>query len=254
MTRSGVVVRLAVHGAAALWTAAWMLRVPGGMVPGIEPAGSYVLAVGVAAVMLAWSANLYNFMDGIDGLAGAMTLIGFGGLGLASADDALRTLTLALAFAAIPFLTVNRPPARLFLGDVGAVPAGFLAAAFGLAGVVRDAWPAWFPILAFLPFIAYASDVSTGRVRANRVDKDIDIQQRKVEPADLLKAAARAGDFSAYLEAPLSGFTVGAQACTLTLMVGGDAATLDAARAALDPFAGLIVHVGGPGMGQVVKL
>ena len=48
-------------------------------------------------------------------------------------------------------------------------------------------------------FIAYASDVSTGRVRANRVDKDIDIQQRKVEPADLLKAAAGAGDFSAYL-------------------------------------------------------
>jgi 3-hydroxyisobutyrate dehydrogenase len=37
-------------------------------------------------------------------------------------------------------------------------------------------------------------------------------------------------------------------------MVGGDAGVLDAARPALDPFAGLIVHVGGPGMGQVVKL
>ena len=57
-----------------------------------------------------------------------------------------------------------------------------------------------------------------------------------------------------YLEAPLSGGTAGAQAGTLTLMVGGDAATLDAARPALEPFAGLIVHVGGPGMGQVVKL
>ena len=41
-------------------------------------------------------------------------------------------------------------------------------------------------------FVAYASDVSTGRVRANRVDKDIDISQRKVERADLLKAAAEA--------------------------------------------------------------
>ncbi len=50
-------------------------------------------------------------------------------------------------------------------------------------------------------FLAYASDVSTGRVRANRVDKDIDIQQRKVEPADLLKGAAGAADFSAYLAA-----------------------------------------------------
>jgi murein L,D-transpeptidase YcbB/YkuD len=50
-------------------------------------------------------------------------------------------------------------------------------------------------------FVAYASDVSTGRVRANRVDKDIDIQQRKVDRADLLKAAAEAADFAAYLAA-----------------------------------------------------
>jgi 3-hydroxyisobutyrate dehydrogenase len=57
-----------------------------------------------------------------------------------------------------------------------------------------------------------------------------------------------------YLEAPLSGGTGGAEAGTLTLMVGGDAATLERARPALDPFAKLIVHVGGPGMGQVVKL
>ena len=49
-------------------------------------------------------------------------------------------------------------------------------------------------------FVAYASDVSTGRVRANRVDKDIDIIQRKVEKADLLKAAAEATDFAAYLD------------------------------------------------------
>ena len=57
-----------------------------------------------------------------------------------------------------------------------------------------------------------------------------------------------------YLEAPLSGGTAGAQRGTLTLMVGGDAAVLDAARPALEPFSGLVVHVGGPGMGQVVKL
>ncbi len=57
-----------------------------------------------------------------------------------------------------------------------------------------------------------------------------------------------------YLEAPLSGGTVGAQKGQLTLMVGGEAETLSAARPALEPFAGLVVHVGGPGMGQVVKL
>ena len=57
-----------------------------------------------------------------------------------------------------------------------------------------------------------------------------------------------------FLDAPLSGGTAGAAKGTLTLMVGGDDATLETARPALEPFAGLIVHVGGPGMGQVVKL
>ena len=57
-----------------------------------------------------------------------------------------------------------------------------------------------------------------------------------------------------FLDAPLSGGTAGAEKGTLTLMVGGDEATLETARPALEPFAGLVVHVGGPGMGQVVKL
>ncbi len=59
---------------------------------------------------------------------------------------------------------------------------------------------------------------------------------------------------ASYLDAPLSGGSIGAERGTLTLMVGGDAAVLDAARPALEPFAGLIVHAGGPGVGQVVKL
>lgn len=59
---------------------------------------------------------------------------------------------------------------------------------------------------------------------------------------------------AAYLDAPLSGGTVGAERGTLTVMVGGDAAVLERARPALEPFASLIVHIGGPGVGQVVKL
>ena len=59
--------------------------------------------------------------------------------------------------------------------------------------------PAAIETLLTAAFVTYASDVSTGRVRANRVDKDIDIVQRKVERADLLKAAAEAQDFAAYL-------------------------------------------------------
>jgi 3-hydroxyisobutyrate dehydrogenase-like beta-hydroxyacid dehydrogenase len=57
-----------------------------------------------------------------------------------------------------------------------------------------------------------------------------------------------------YLDAPLSGGSIGAERGTLTVMVGGDAAILEAARPALETFAALIVHAGGPGFGQVVKL
>ena len=66
---------------------------------------------------------------------------------------------------------------------------------------------------------------------------------------------ARVGETGArYLDAPLSGGTAGAHKGTLTLMVGGDAGVLADTQPALEPFAGLVVHVGGPGMGQVVKL
>ncbi len=76
-----------------------------------------------------------------------------------------------------------------------------------------------------------------------------------IDPEVSREQHARVIDTGAgFLDAPLSGGTAGAQAGTLTLMVGGDGATLERARPAMDPFAGRIVHVGGPGMGQVVKL
>ena len=49
--------------------------------------------------------------------------------------------------------------------------------------------------------VAYASDVSTGRVRANRLDHDINIDQRKVERVEIVKAATAAADFAAWLAA-----------------------------------------------------
>jgi 3-hydroxyisobutyrate dehydrogenase len=73
----------------------------------------------------------------------------------------------------------------------------------------------------------------------------------EVERAQHLRVAATG---ARYLDAPLSGGTTGARNGVQTLMVGGDAATLADVTPALEAFAGLIVHVGGPGMGQVVKL
>ncbi|MCP5915890.1 NAD(P)-binding domain-containing protein, partial [Klebsiella pneumoniae] len=57
----------------------------------------------------------------------------------------------------------------------------------------------------------------------------------------------------AFLDAPVSGQTIGAEKGTLTVMVGGDAEALQRARPAIEPFAGLIQHVGDSGSGFAVK-
>jgi UDP-N-acetylmuramyl pentapeptide phosphotransferase/UDP-N-acetylglucosamine-1-phosphate transferase len=114
----------------------------------------------LAVAAIVWMTNLYNFMDGSDGLAGGMALFGFGFFAIAAAthgqpDLALATLTVAAA--ALGFLVFNLPPARVFMGDAGSISLGFLAAGFGMLGAVRDVWPVWFPVLVFLPFIVDAT-------------------------------------------------------------------------------------------------
>ncbi len=118
------------------------------------------LLAAIAVPALVWMTNLYNFMDGSDGLAGGMALIGFTTYGIAAwlADSfALALLGFSIATAAGGFLYFNFPPARMFMGDVGSVPLGFLAGAIGLLGWQQKAWPLAFPILVFLPFIVDAT-------------------------------------------------------------------------------------------------
>jgi UDP-GlcNAc:undecaprenyl-phosphate GlcNAc-1-phosphate transferase len=160
----GVGVRLTVHAIAALWFAialAWAAAVGG---PGPAMLQILLVALPVAAI-LAWSLNLYNFMDGNDGLAAAMAILGFSAYGAgAMIEGAPATAFFALAAAALPFFWVNFPPSRLIMGDVGSVPLGFLAAAFGVSLVVLGRWPAWFPALVFLPFIADATTTLARRI------------------------------------------------------------------------------------------
>ena len=66
-------------------------------------------------------------------------------------------MNLSIAAAAAAFLVFNFHPARIFLGDAGAVPLGFLAAALGLIGWLQGDWTWWFPVLVFAPFIVDAS-------------------------------------------------------------------------------------------------
>ena len=156
-----VAVRLPCHLAAAAWAVgvAW---------PGAQGPGALAIALAVVAVLaIAWMTNLFNFMDGADGLAGGMALIGFGALAFAASrggDAALANASLALATAAAGFLVFNFPPARVFMGDAGSVPLGFLAGALGWLGAVRDVWPGWYPVLVFSPFIVDASVTLARRV------------------------------------------------------------------------------------------
>jgi UDP-N-acetylmuramyl pentapeptide phosphotransferase/UDP-N-acetylglucosamine-1-phosphate transferase len=108
-----------------------------------------------------WMINLYNFMDGSDGLAGGMAAIGFACYGAAAwsaGAHEFALLTFSVTAASLGFLVFNFPPARVFLGDAGSIPLGFLAAAVGIVGwIVYGLWPYWFPALVFSPFAVDAT-------------------------------------------------------------------------------------------------
>lgn len=154
-------VRLPAHVAAA--TVA-ILAIAG---PSRAHAGFGVVESAVAILAIVWMSNLYNFMDGSDGLAGGMTLIGFGTLAVGAALAGQWPLALAcaaIASASAGFLAHNLPPARVFLGDAGSIPLGFLAGSLGLYGVFTHAWPLALPLIAFCPFILDASVTIARRI------------------------------------------------------------------------------------------
>jgi UDP-N-acetylmuramyl pentapeptide phosphotransferase/UDP-N-acetylglucosamine-1-phosphate transferase len=107
-----------------------------------------------------WMTNLYNFMDGSNGLAGGMALFGFASYGIAALvarNDELAMLNFTISAASLAFLLYNFHPARVFMGDAGSIPLGFIAAAMGLWGWQQGVWAIWFPLLVFSPFIVDAS-------------------------------------------------------------------------------------------------
>ena len=102
----------------------------------------YFVAIGLIWV---WWINLFNFMDGIDGLAVGeaaaicaglllFTIVGDG------ADPPMALLAAGIVGAAVGFLVWNRSPARIFLGDVGSVPLGYLSGYLLLDLAVRGRW------------------------------------------------------------------------------------------------------------------
>lgn len=114
----------------------------------------------VLILVIIWMTNLYNFMDGSDGLAGGMTVIGFSTYAVLAWKAGyllLMLVAVSIALPAVVFLIFNFHPARVFMGDAGSVPIGFLAGIIGLMGWQSDAWPIWVPLVIFSPFMVDAT-------------------------------------------------------------------------------------------------
>jgi UDP-N-acetylmuramyl pentapeptide phosphotransferase/UDP-N-acetylglucosamine-1-phosphate transferase len=139
------------------------------VLPG-QPGLFLLTAIGLAWL---WWINLFNFMDGIDGLAGGEAaaigtgLLLFGSFG-AGSDPALRELAAAVTGAAIGFLVWNWSPARIFLGDVGSVPLGYILGFLLLDLAGRGHWRT--ALILPLYFLADATITLTRRLlRGERV-------------------------------------------------------------------------------------
>jgi len=137
-------VRLAAHFGAAAWAAYWL----GGLPPlqigahvAVPGAGGYVLLM----LAIVWTLNLFNFMDGIDGLAAseALFVAALGALLSVAANPGTLALAWVLAAACLGFLWWNWPTARIFLGDVGSGYLGYTVAVLAVSAARATPQGAW---------------------------------------------------------------------------------------------------------------
>ena len=115
-----------------------------------------------AAVIWIWWVNLFNFMDGIDGLAGSEAVAIGAGLLLFAAvgsgtDPAMALLAAAILGGALGFLLWNWSPAQIFLGDIGSVPLGYLTGFLLIDVAARGHWK----IALILPLYFFADATIT---------------------------------------------------------------------------------------------
>lgn len=149
-----VVAALVVYGAGVFFT--------------LSGSGMDWLFMLITLLGIVWMINLYNFMDGMDGFAGGMALIGLGSfsvLGYLSGDGVYGICNLLIVCSVAGFLFWNLPPARIFMGDLGATLLGWFAAVSALLGVDRGVFPLWVPVVVFSPFWVDATYTLYKRLR-----------------------------------------------------------------------------------------
>jgi UDP-N-acetylmuramyl pentapeptide phosphotransferase/UDP-N-acetylglucosamine-1-phosphate transferase len=140
--------RLAVHAVAAAWLAA-----------AIHTAGGDPWQAAMAFTAALVLVNVWNFMDGIDGLAASQAGLVALGYALLSGAGAPLWLGLAVAAAVCGFLPFNAPRARIFLGDVGSGALGYaMAGLLSLSLLASE--PDWTWLALFLPLFPFLVDAS----------------------------------------------------------------------------------------------
>ena len=159
----GPVPRLAVQ-AAAVAAGIFALPGPGPVFQGLLPPALDAFA---AAFLWLWFVNLFNFMDGIDGISGAETACIGGGVCVLALVEGwtgeVGLYALTAAAAALGFLAWNWQPARIFLGDVGSVTLGYLLGWLLLGLAATGYWAA--ALLLPLYYLADATLTLLSRLR-----------------------------------------------------------------------------------------
>jgi len=139
----------------------WNMGVfPSELLPGVTVQLPVWVETFIAIVLVVWISNLFNFMDGLDGLVGGAAVIGFGFIGAVSAMVGLIPLTMFCVIIVggyLGFLVWNLPPAKLFMGDAGSIPLGFVVAAVILISARQGGLPFWAGIGIFAPLFADAT-------------------------------------------------------------------------------------------------
>ncbi len=217
-----------------------IMLLPGPILGGAAPP---LLDKLVAALLWLWFVNLYNFMDGIDGMSGVETYaIGVGIcivmlLSGRFADSAAPWQALAMAATALGFLYWNWQPARVFLGDVGSIAIGFLIGWLLLLAVTQGLWA---PAL-ILP-LYYLTDASL-TLAARLIQGE---NPARAHREHFYQRAVRSGRS----HAAVAGMVIAANAALVALAastsVFGATATMPALIAALALVAGLLVWMRQP--------
>jgi Fuc2NAc and GlcNAc transferase len=190
-----------------------------------------LLWVGVASVWCVWMLNLYNFMDGIDGLAGGEAAVAssfFFLLFARSGEPGWAVANLMVAASAAGFLVHNWPPAKVFMGDSGSA---FLGAFYGMQSLIAPVTTGIPFIVLVLPFSNFILDATvTLFLRIYRGEKwylahrshiyqrmtDLGMSHRKVATLELIVVAVSCVAAEAYLRAGDLGRMV-----ILTVVFGG---------------------------------